>query len=72
MTRFVKNNSYNYKGTIAINNASANASLDLSQQTDGIILPKGNTAQRPSSPIAGMIRYNTTRSEEHTSELQSH
>jgi hypothetical protein len=27
--------------------------------TDYIILPKGTTAQRPGSPLAGMIRYNT-------------
>lgn len=27
--------------------------------TDYIILPKGSTAQRPGSPAAGMIRYNT-------------
>lgn len=28
--------------------------------TSGLILPSGTTAQRPASPIAGTIRYNTT------------
>lgn len=28
--------------------------------TDGVYLPKGTTAQRPVSPVTGMIRYNTT------------
>ena len=27
--------------------------------TDAFRLPAGTTAQRPSSPVAGMIRYNT-------------
>ena len=36
-----------------------NVTIDLSGKTDAIIVPKGTTAQRPSSPIAGMIRYNT-------------
>jgi hypothetical protein len=30
--------------------------------TGAITLPSGTTAQRPSSPVAGMIRYNTTES----------
>ena len=45
-----------------------------------LLLPKGNTGGRPLSPENGQIRYNTdiadievyVRSEEHTSELQSH
>ena len=28
--------------------------------TDAFRIPAGTTAQRPSSPVAGMIRYNTT------------
>jgi len=30
--------------------------------TDAIVLPSGTTAQRPTSPIPGMIRYNSTAS----------
>lgn len=36
-----------------------NVNLDLSGRTDAIIVPKGTTAQKPNSPAAGMIRYNT-------------
>jgi hypothetical protein len=36
------------------------ASLDIGDKTDAIIIPKGTTAQRPSSPANGMIRFNTT------------
>ncbi len=35
-------------------------SLDLSKETDALALPSGTTAQRPASPINGMIRYNDT------------
>ena len=28
--------------------------------TDSIITPKGTTAQRNSSPVTGMVRYNST------------
>lgn len=31
--------------------------LDIEE--GGITLPSGNTAQRPQSPVTGMIRYNT-------------
>ena len=40
-----------------INNA--NASIDMSNRTDSIIIPTGNTAQRPSNAINGTIRYNS-------------
>ena len=40
--------------------ANANASIDLSSRTDSIILPTGNTAQRPINAINGAIRYNST------------
>src|SRR6056300_590254 len=30
---------------------------------ESITLPAGTTAQRPSSPVNGMVRYNTTESE---------
>ena len=36
--------------------------LGTGSDTDAITLPSGTTAQRPSSPVAGMIRYNTTGS----------
>jgi hypothetical protein len=35
-------------------------SLDVGSNTDAIDVPSGTTAQRPSSPSNGMIRYNTT------------
>ena len=38
--------------------------------TDAMLVPVGNTSQRPTG-ANGYFRYNT-RSEEHTSELQSH
>lgn len=49
----------NYVLTVPAKNGivfTANAS------TGGAYLSAGTTAQRPSSPIAGMIRYNTTTS----------
>ena len=30
--------------------------------TGALTVPKGTTAQRPSSPVAGMTRFNTSRS----------
>ena len=47
-------------GNIGIGTAAPVASLDLRGKTDAIIVPRGTTAQRPSSPANGMIRYNTT------------
>lgn len=39
--------------------------IDASQNanfvsTGGTTIPRGTTAQRPSSPVNGMVRYNTT------------
>ena len=34
--------------------------INLSGNTTYLNMPKGTTAQRPSSPVAGMIRENTT------------
>ena len=34
--------------------------INLSGNTSYLNMPKGTTAQRPSSPVAGMIRENTT------------
>lgn len=36
-----------------------NIMIDMSSCNTGISLPKGTTAQRPSSPVEGTIRYNT-------------
>jgi len=36
------------------------SSIDLSGNTTYLALPKGTTAQRPTSPVSGMIRENTT------------
>ena len=38
------------------------STVDLSSNTESLGLPKGTTAQRPGSPTAGMIRYNTDTS----------
>ena len=36
--------------------------IDASSTTGALTIPKGTTAQRPSSPVSGMQRYNTTLS----------
>ena len=46
-------------GNIGVDGATGTVSLDLSGRTDAILVPKGTTAERPSSPVTGMIRYNT-------------
>lgn len=53
-------------GILALQTAGANAvTIDTSQNatfnsTGAMTLPTGNTAQRPSSPVLGMTRFNTT------------
>jgi hypothetical protein len=47
-------------GNIGIGSTVPVASLDLSQKTDALALPSGTTAQEPGSPVAGMLRYNST------------
>jgi hypothetical protein len=44
---------------IGIGTSSPKATLDVSA-TDAIIVPVGTTAQRPSIPTVGMIRFNNT------------
>lgn len=44
-------------GRVGINTRSPKAGLDIST-TDALILPSGNTAQRPPAPVPGMIRFN--------------
>lgn len=40
---------------------TVNASQDVSlSSTGGFKVPSGTTAQRPASPVNGMLRYNTT------------
>ena len=34
--------------------------LALTDSTSAILVPKGTTAQRPGSPVAGQLRFNTT------------
>jgi len=45
----------------AINTASVSTSGDIAQSGTGVFnIAKGTTAQRPSAPVTGAIRYNTT------------
>jgi hypothetical protein len=47
---------------VSVNVQAANGVLSYADSaTGGLYLPSGTTAQRPVSPSAGMIRYNTTR-----------
>ncbi len=52
----------NYGGNVAIGGTSARTTLDLGNRTDAVILPTGTVAQRPSSPVNGMIRKSSTSS----------
>lgn len=56
-------------GRIGINTQAPKASLHIAA-TDALILPVGNTAQRPVVPVVGMIRFNseTGKLEGYTSE----
>ncbi|PIZ62456.1 hypothetical protein COY16_04395 [Candidatus Roizmanbacteria bacterium CG_4_10_14_0_2_um_filter_39_13] len=49
-------------GNVGIGTTNSRASLDISG-TDGAIIPVGTTAQRPSIPYTGTIRYNSTTSQ---------
>jgi len=46
-------------GNVGIGTAAPAVSLDINA-ADAIAFPTGTTAQRPSSPAAGMLRYNST------------
>jgi hypothetical protein len=50
---------FDNSGNVGIGSTSPVASLDLSQRIDALSLPSGSTAQRPSSAVNGMIRYNS-------------
>lgn len=44
-----------------INVQASNGVLSYTDSaTGGMLLPSGTTAQRPASPVAGQIRFNTT------------
>jgi hypothetical protein len=45
-------------GNVGIGTSSPSVSLDINS-TDAFRMPSGTSAQRPSSPTAGMMRYNT-------------
>ena len=45
---------------LGIGKTSPSVTLDMSTRTDGINLPKGTTAQRP-TPTTGTMRFNTSR-----------
>ena len=47
-------------GNVGIGSSLPVSSLDLSQKTDALALPAGTISQRPSSPVNGMLRYNST------------
>lgn len=47
-------------GSIAVGTATPRAALDLGAKTSSLLLPVGTTGQRPASPVAGMMRYNST------------
>ena len=45
---------------VGIGTTSPAVSFDLSAKTDAIALPKGTTVQEPGSPVAGLVRYNSS------------
>lgn len=48
-------------GSVAIGHDTPQATLDVGGVT-GVLLPRGTTAERPASPVVGMLRFNTTDS----------
>ena len=48
-----------FSGNVGVGSTQPAVALDLSGKTDGIILPRGTTAQRPTA-VAGMMRWNST------------
>lgn len=49
-----------FNGRVGIGSTIPRTSLDLSQETDAILLPIGTTGQRSASPVNGMLRYNSS------------
>lgn len=48
------------RSNIGVGTSNPIAAIDMSQRTDAVILPQGTTAQRPTVPVAGMFRFNTS------------
>ena len=48
---------------VGILNATPDVTLDVGSATDAVHVPVGTTAQRPSTPAAGYLRYNSTTGE---------
>jgi len=57
---FNSTNGFSINGTTVI---GADFSLNLSNGTKSLSLPSGTTAERPSNPITGSVRFNTDLSE---------
>jgi len=46
--------------SFAYNRDTARVTLDFGDSTDALLIPRGTDAQRPSSPVGGMLRYNNS------------
>jgi hypothetical protein len=49
-------------GNLGIGTNNPQGVIDLSQRSDGILIPSGTSLQRPLFPSIGLLRYNTTTS----------
>lgn len=47
-------------GKFGITDETPEVTLDMAQNTDGVALPGGATAARPSAALPGIVRYNST------------
>ena len=47
-------------GKVGIGTSEPRSSLDIGSSTDGILVPKGTTLQRPAIPSNGLLRYNVS------------
>ena len=56
-SNLIASGNVNLLGNVTFSTNPAHASVDMSTRTDGIILPVGNSAQRPTA-INGTLRYN--------------
>jgi hypothetical protein len=56
-SNLIASGNVNLLGNVTFSTNPAHASVDMSTRTDGIILPVGNSAQRPTT-INGTLRYN--------------